>query len=322
MSARVPAIIALILLGLLACSVSAPESPGAALPTAASPLPATYTPVPSLTVAPYIPPTRTLTPFLEPTLTSTRPVLVMVVVEQANLRAGPGTNFEAVDWTSAGTTLIVYGRNLDGTWLLVSEDGSQWISASLVSFDDAVAVIALPIRQQEPLATAVTTSTATPTRQPYVRTLVSQVDLRTGPGTEYPTLVTLEVNVVAEPVGRNSSGDWLNVVTESGWFGWLRAAFVEILGTTAAELPIAPVPEPPDPEPQPAPGGGSGSGCCKICQVGQACGDTCISRSYTCHVGPGCSCNASSDLQPAVALVNLFVEVVFQNAKENECVSG
>jgi hypothetical protein len=30
--------------------------------------------------------------------------------------------------------------------------------------------------------------------------------------------------------------------------------------------------------------------CCKVCRKGQACGDSCISRSYTCHVGPGCAC--------------------------------
>ena len=27
--------------------------------------------------------------------------------------------------------------------------------------------------------------------------------------------------------------------------------------------------------------------CCKICTVGKACGDTCISRDKECHVGPG-----------------------------------
>lgn len=32
--------------------------------------------------------------------------------------------------------------------------------------------------------------------------------------------------------------------------------------------------------------------CCKICSKGKACGDSCISRSYTCHKGPGCACNA------------------------------
>jgi hypothetical protein len=31
--------------------------------------------------------------------------------------------------------------------------------------------------------------------------------------------------------------------------------------------------------------------CCKICTVGKACGNTCIAREKTCHVGPGCACD-------------------------------
>jgi hypothetical protein len=31
--------------------------------------------------------------------------------------------------------------------------------------------------------------------------------------------------------------------------------------------------------------------CCKICTVGKACGDTCISRDKICHIGPGCACD-------------------------------
>ena len=40
-------------------------------------------------------------------------------------------------------------------------------------------------------------------------------------------------------------------------------------------------------------GYGSGSrlsGCCKQCSAGQPCGNSCISRSYTCHQPPGCAC--------------------------------
>lgn len=33
------------------------------------------------------------------------------------------------------------------------------------------------------------------------------------------------------------------------------------------------------------------SGCCKICSKGKACGDSCISRDYTCHKGVGCACD-------------------------------
>jgi hypothetical protein len=31
--------------------------------------------------------------------------------------------------------------------------------------------------------------------------------------------------------------------------------------------------------------------CCKVCSVGKACGNTCISREKTCHVGQGCACD-------------------------------
>lgn len=33
-------------------------------------------------------------------------------------------------------------------------------------------------------------------------------------------------------------------------------------------------------------------GCCKYCSTGKACGNTCIARWKTCHVGHGCACNA------------------------------
>lgn len=34
------------------------------------------------------------------------------------------------------------------------------------------------------------------------------------------------------------------------------------------------------------------SKCCKICDKGKACGNSCISRSYTCHKGRGCACDS------------------------------
>jgi hypothetical protein len=36
---------------------------------------------------------------------------------------------------------------------------------------------------------------------------------------------------------------------------------------------------------------GDVAGCCKVCSKGKACGDTCISRDFTCHVGAGCACD-------------------------------
>lgn len=36
---------------------------------------------------------------------------------------------------------------------------------------------------------------------------------------------------------------------------------------------------------------GSGRECCRVCRAGQACGNSCISRAYTCRQPPGCACD-------------------------------
>lgn len=41
--------------------------------------------------------------------------------------------------------------------------------------------------------------------------------------------------------------------------------------------------------------------CCRICRTGKACGNSCISRSYTCRQPPGCACNGEEDGKIGVA---------------------
>ncbi len=33
--------------------------------------------------------------------------------------------------------------------------------------------------------------------------------------------------------------------------------------------------------------------CCKICQAGKACGNSCIAENQQCHKGRGCACDAA-----------------------------
>ena len=56
--------------------------------------------------------------------------------------------------------------------------------------------------------------------------------------------------------------------------------------TGAVSEPVTPTVQPTTPTPQPA-----RRPCCRICRKGKACGDSCISRSYTCRKPPGCACN-------------------------------
>lgn len=54
----------------------------------------------------------------------------VTVIRNANLRSGPGTDFDVSGSAAAGDELAVIGQNEDGTWLEL-EDG-LWIAASLV----------------------------------------------------------------------------------------------------------------------------------------------------------------------------------------------
>jgi hypothetical protein len=48
----------------------------------------------------------------------------------------------------------------------------------------------------------------------------------------------------------------------------------------------------PNPIERPGEDGDPGAGqCCKVCAVGKACGDSCISRNFACLQPPGCACN-------------------------------
>lgn len=57
-------------------------------------------------------------------------------------------------------------------------------------------------------------------------------------------------------------------------------------------------------------------GCCKICTTGKACGNSCISRSYTCHQPSGCACNASSG---ELDIASLFRDEIFSTNYTDIC---
>lgn len=59
-----------------------------------------------------------------------------------------------------------------------------------------------------------------------------------------------------------------------------------VLTTTANPAPALSTPIETD-----GPGFETARACCKICHKGKACGNSCISRAYTCHRPPGCACN-------------------------------
>lgn len=106
------------------------------------------------------------------------------------------------------------------------------------------------------------------------------------------------------PYGELGSGPFLKIRLWDGQYAWIGAGAVNVdLATQPAlsaqcesydRLDWSTI-TPPTPTAYPSwvtnPTPAQPSGCCKICRKGKACGNSCISASYTCHKGPGCACD-------------------------------
>lgn len=129
--------------------------------------------VPTNTPAPVIAPTNTSapaptdTPAPLPTATPT-PDLPRVTSE-ANLRSGPGTNYDVVGQAGAGQALDLVGRSAAGDWYQLAN--GAWIAAFLVEGSvgeiDVVAAPPLPtLAPVQPVQVVVPTATSAPAPAP------------------------------------------------------------------------------------------------------------------------------------------------------------
>ncbi len=88
-----------------------------------------------------------------------------VVLQQINVRSGPGTGFNSLGILNANDTVRLTGKNQDGTWLQIAfssaPDGKGWINAAFVR---AQGIEALPILAEsgEVMGTATPVDTPLP----------------------------------------------------------------------------------------------------------------------------------------------------------------
>ena len=212
-----------------------------------------------------------------------RPTALGIVVAGGPLYAVPGGG--AVVNMQVGATLTITGRSADGGWYAayLADGTAGWALASQVRiFGDAAglevvqeslgpAVVATmsaeASKPQESLATVAARLTATRTADspsaaatpqpdtapaltgPAVTVLVEGANLRTGPGTDFPVVAGLYQDESAPLLGRNQTGDWLQVQLPETT-AWIFAPLVQTT-VPIAELPL--IDPPPTPEPTPIP---------------------------------------------------------------------
>jgi uncharacterized protein YraI len=100
---------------------------------------------------------------------------------------------------------------------------------------------------------------ATPTRQPTVAstagpsvTTAKVVNLRGGPGTNYPLVGSTKTDETYAVQGRNTDGSWFEICCSAGKSAWVAASVVTTVGDMASVQLARLIPTPP-PSPTPAP---------------------------------------------------------------------
>ncbi len=146
-----------------------------------------------------------------------------------NIRGGPGASFGIVGSLANGTQIQVLGQDTSGDWLqiqLASSKGAGWVFAPAVTLSDNPQP--LTVASAPPVATAnfsKTVSAPAPTvgqftaavapvadtSKPLAITQPANMNVRSGPGTNYNIVTSLSAGTTLEVLALNQTGDWYQV---------------------------------------------------------------------------------------------------------------
>lgn len=146
-----------------------------------------------------------------------------------NVRSGPGMSYDRITVISNGTQVTLLGRDNYGGWLKVRlANGTEgWVGASYIT--TSVVISTLPVLQTNvppPPAGGATGVVAT-----------YGLNMRTGPGTNYPVVLALSQGMTVPVSHRNSEATWVRVTLPGGTVGWVSAPYLT-LSTAVVNLPV------------------------------------------------------------------------------------
>jgi uncharacterized protein YraI len=184
-------------------------------------LPVTQTPVPS-------PVTASLP--AQPTALRLSPV-EGVTSTQVNVRAEPSTSSNVLGIIPANTKVEITGKDPGEHWWQINYppgvDGKGWVTAQYITTTITPEVPSIGDNETDP-------------DHGNVAIVQQPINVRSGPGTSFNSLGTLNPQDVVGLVGKDANGAWLQISFPAGsgleGKGWINAAFVQVQGVE--NLPI------------------------------------------------------------------------------------
>lgn len=136
--------------------------------------------------------------------------------------------------------LIVHGKDASGAWLQVSipSGPSGWMMTQYIQLQGDAGTLAI--------ATALPPPTHVPTVVPVFEATIDDdnVNLRTGPGFEYPSLRQYSRGTKLKVYGRSDDNEWLKVTVANSRSGWMMTQYIamktDLYTVPVAEAPPAP----------------------------------------------------------------------------------
>lgn len=198
--------------------ISSEELSTSTLLIVTSTLPPTLTPQPSETPPP--PPLRSQ-PTVAPVEGTTS--------TQVNVRAEPSTASQVLGIIPINTKVEVVGKDPGEHWWQINYpqgiDGKGWVTAQYITTATEPEVPVIGGDRIDP-------------KNGNVAIVQQQLNVRSGPGTDFNSLGTLNAQDVVNITGKDPNGVWLQIDFSSGpeGKGWISAAFVQAKGVE--NLPI------------------------------------------------------------------------------------
>lgn len=161
-----------------------------------------------------------------------------------NVRRGPGTQYDIIGQLTSGNEVQITGRSdEESNWLRISYSGSEgWVAyftVSVLGNAEQLPIVAARPDAEVPLVRATATPVAVLATSDVYITAYRAVNVRSGPGTEYVVVGTLEPGSTADVTGRSGDSEWLRIDFD-GDDGWV-AFFVVTLTGLLEDVNVVPV---------------------------------------------------------------------------------
>ncbi len=157
-----------------------------------------------------------------------------------NVRSGPGTQYDIIGQLTSGNEVEITGRNdEESNWLRISFAGREgWVAyftVSVLGNADQLPIVASRTPQDNTPVRATATPIHIQADSSLFITAYRTVNVRSGPGTEYVSIGSLQTGNTADVTGKSNDGEWLriNYAGEDGWVAFFVVSLTGVLEEVA-----------------------------------------------------------------------------------------